>query len=43
MCTLPVTQTMVHLVSEGELAWLLMCTLLVTQRVACFVSGGELA
>ena len=31
------------LVSDGELAWLIMWTLLVTQTVTCLVSVGELA
>jgi hypothetical protein len=38
-----VTETVACLVSEGELAWVLMCNLLVTETVACLVSGGELS
>ena len=43
MCTFLVTVTVACVVSEGELAWLLMCTLLVTLTVACLVSDSELA
>ena len=36
-------ETVACLVSDSELAWVLMHTLLVTQTVACLVSDGELA
>ena len=36
-------ETVAHLVSAGELAWIFLCTLLVTETVAHHVSGGGLA
>ena len=38
-----VTETVICLVSDSELAWFLVYTLMVTETVICLVSASELA